>query len=393
MLTDVKIRTAKPGDKEKKLYDELGLFLLIKPSGSKLWRFRYQFASKAKLLAIGAYPDVTLQQARKSRSELREQLLQGIDPAEVRKKRKEEPAPAIDTFGEIGREWMAVKGDGWSDSHRERNERLIFKDLAPLCERPIREISVRELLSVLRVIEDRGAVDTAHRARQAAGMVFRFGVVTDRAERDISQDLKNALKPHKKTHYAAPTEPDELRKLLVAIDHYHGNYSVCAALRLAPLVFIRPGLLAAMEWSDIDWQKDEWRIAGKKMKSDRDHVVPLSSHSIAILKEQQLRTGNLRYVFPSVRSRLRPLSDGALRVALRTMGFDKSAITPHGFRATARTILEEKLGFRADFIEHQLAHLVKDPNRRAYNRTSFLAERKEMMQKWADYLDELKSPA
>ena len=393
MLTDVRIRTAKPEAKEKKLYDELGLFLLVKPSGSKLWRFRYQFAGKAKLLAIGGYPDVSLQQARKARSELREQLLQGVDPAEVRKKRKEEPATVVDTFGEIGREWMAVKGEGWSDSHRERNERLIFKDLAPLCARPISEITARELLAVLRIIENRGAVDTAHRARQTSGMVFRFAVVTDRADRDITHDLKNALKPHKKKHYAAITEPSELRHLLVAIDHYHGSYSVCAALKLAPLVFIRPGVLAAMEWTEIDWQKQEWRIPAKKMKSDRDHIVPLASHAISILKTQQLRTGNLRYAFPSVRSTLRQLSDGALRVALRTMGFDKSVITPHGLRATARTILEEILGIRADFLEHQLAHLVKDPNGRAYNRTSFLPERKEMMQKWADYLDKLKSSA
>ncbi len=393
MLTDVKVRTTKPGEKDKKLYDELGLFLLVKPSGSKLWRFKYQFAGKEKLLAIGSYPDVTLQQARKARSELREQLLQGIDPAEVRKKRKEEPAAVIDTFGEIGREWMAVKGDGWSDSHRERNERLIFKDLAPLCERPIREITARELLSVLRVIEDRGAVDTAHRARQAAGMVFRFGVVTDRAERDIAHDLKNALKPHKKQHYAAVTEPSELRHLLVSIDHYHGHYWVRNALRLAALVFIRPGVLVRMEWTEIDWQKQEWRVPAKKMKSDRDHIVPLSSQAVAILKDQQLRTGKLQYVFPSVKSTLKTLSNGTLLGALRNMGFDKFVMTAHGFRATARTILEEILGFRADLIEHQLAHLVKDPNRRAYNRTSFLQERKEMMQTWADYLDEIKSPA
>jgi integrase len=391
MLTDVKIRTAKPGAKDRKLYDELGLYLLIKPSGNKLWRFKYQFAGKEKLLAIGAYPVVTLQQARTARKELRDQLLQGIDPAEVRKKRKEEPPAVIDTFGDIGKEWMEVKGEGWSESHRERCERLIFKDMAPLCGRPVKDITAPELLGVLRQLERRGVVDTAHRARQTAGMIFRYAIVTGRCDRDISHDLKNALKPHKKQHYAAPTEPDELRKLLVAIDHYHGDYSVCAALKLAPHVFIRPGVLVAMEWGEVDWQKQEWRIPAKKMKSDRDHIVPLSSHSILILREQQQRTGNLKYVFPSVRSRLRPLSDGALRVALRTMGFDKSVITPHGFRATARTILEEKLGFRADFIEHQLSHLVKDPNRRAYNRTSFLSERKEMMQKWSDFLERLKN--
>ena len=212
MLTDVKIRTAKAAAKEKKLYDELGLFLLIKPS------------------------DVSLQQARKARSELREQLLQGIDPAEVRKKRKEEPAVVIDTFGEIGREWMETQGEDWSDSHRERCERLIFKDLAPLCARPVREITAQELLGVLRQLERRGVVDTAHRARQTAGMVLRYGIVTGRGDRDISHDLKNALKPHKKRHYSAITEPDELRHLLRAIDYYHGNHSVCAALKLAPLV-------------------------------------------------------------------------------------------------------------------------------------------------------------
>ena len=393
MLTDVKVRTAKPEAKDKKLYDELGLFLLIKPSGNKLWRFRYQFAGKAKLLAVGAYPDVSLQQARKARSELREQLLQGIDPAEVRKKRKEEPAAVIDTFGEIGREWMAVKGDSWSDSHRERNERLIFKDMAPLCVRPIREITAQEFLGVLRKLEQRGVVDTAHRARQTAGMVFRYAIVTGRGDRDISHDLKNALKPHKKRHYSAITEPDELRHLLRAIDYYHGNQSVCAALKLAPLVFIRPGVLVAMEWAEIDWQKKEWRISGDKMKSDRDHIVPLSMQALSILRDQQLRTSKSSYVFPSVKTNLKPLSDGTLLGALRNMGFDKTVVTPHGLRATARTIGEEILGFRPDLIEHQLAHLVKDPNGRAYNRTSFLPERKEMMQKWSDYLEELNSPA
>lgn len=391
MLTDVKIRTAKAEAKDKKLYDELGLFLLIKPSGSKLWRFRYQFASKAKLLAIGAYPDVTLQQARKERSELREQLLQGIDPAEVRKKRKEEPAAVIDTFGEIGREWMETQGADWSDSHRERCERLIFKDLSPLCERSVREITAQELLGVLRQLERRGVVDTAHRARQITGMVLRYGIVTGRGDRDISHDLKNALKPHKKRHYSAITEPSELRHLLAVIDNYHGNHSVCSALKLAPLVFIRPGVLANMEWTEIDWQKQEWRILAQKMKSDRDHIIPLAGQALSILRDQQLRTGNSKYVFPSTRSPLRPLSDGTLRVALRTLGFDKEVVTPHGFRATARTILAEVLGFDEDLIEHQLAHLVRGPNGRAYNRTKFLQARKDMMQKWADYLDELKS--
>jgi integrase len=392
MLTDLKIRTAKAGVKEQKLYDELGLFLLIKPSGNKLWRFRYQFNGKEKLISLGCYPDVTLLQARKKRSDARELLLQGVDPSEERQQRKQEAESAtLNTFAAIANEWMATKGVDWSDSHRERNERLLLKDLAVLSDRPIKEIKATELLAAIRKIEMRGAVDTAHRARQSAGMVFRFAIATGRADRDVAHDLKGALKAHKKRHYSAVTELPALKNLLLMIDNYHGYYAVRIALQLAPLFFIRPGVLIQMEWNEINWEKKEWRVPALKMKADRDHIVPLASQAVDILREQQCRSGHSRFVFPSVKSTQRCLSDGALRIALRTMGIEKEIMTPHGFRATARTILDEELGIRPDLIEHQLAHRVKDPNGRAYNRTSFLLERKEMMQAWADYLAALKS--
>ena len=392
MLTDLKIRAAKPSSKDKKIYDEQGLFLLVRPGGSKLWRFRYQFNGKSKLLSLGSYPDVSLVQARKKRSAAREQLLRGVDPSEERRQRKlESETPILNTFAAIGQEWMATKGVLWCESHRERNERLLLKDLAELGDRPLCEIKAPELLAVLRKIEKRGAVDTAHRARQAAGMVFRFAIATGRAERDISQDLRGALTANKKTHYAAVTEPAELKGLLQTIDNYHGCHAVRAALQLAPLFFIRPGVLIQMEWVEISLEKQEWRVPAAKMKSDRDHIVPLSTQAIAILKEQQCRTGSSMFVFPSVKTTQRCLSDGALRVALRTMGIEKTVTSPHGFRATARTILDEELHVRPDLVEHQLAHKVRDPNGRAYNRTSFLPERKAMMQQWADYLYELKN--
>lgn len=390
MLTDVKVRAVKPGEKAQKLYDEQGLYLFVSKSGAKLWRFKYQHDNKEKLLSLGAYPDLSLQQARRKRSEAKALLLNGIDPsAERRRAKLDEPAP--NAFGAVAREWMKVKGVHWSEGHRERNERLLLKDLAALSDRPIEEIRAPELLAALRKIEQRGAIDTAHRCRQAAGMVFRFGIATGRTDRDISMDLRGALTSHKKEHYAAITEPPELRALLQTIDNYHGSHSVRVALQLAPLFFIRPGVLIKMEWMEINWEKQEWRVPGIKMKSDRDHIVPLSTQAIVLLREQRCRSGHLQYVFPSPSKPTRSLSDGALRVALRTLGIEKEIMTPHGFRATARTILDEELGVRPDLIEHQLSHKVIDVNGRAYNRTKFLDQRKEMMQMWSDYIFNLKS--
>jgi len=249
------------------------------------------------------------------------------------------------------------------------------------------------LLAVLRKIESRGAVETAHRAKQTAGQIFRFAVSTGRAERDPSADLSGALKTPKKKHLASITDPKEVGKLLLAIDNFQGTATVTAALSLSPLLFARPGELRHMEWEEINWEGGQWEIPAEKMKIKQPHIVPLCKQAIAILKELQLLTGRGKYVFPSARGASRPLSDNGVRTALRTLGYDNDTMTPHGFRATARTLLDEVLGFRIEWIEQQLAHTVRDPQGRAYNRTKHLPQRKDMMQKWADYLDNLKAQA
>jgi len=249
------------------------------------------------------------------------------------------------------------------------------------------------LLAVLRKIESRGAVETAHRAKQTAGQIFRFAVSTGRAERDPSADLTGALKSPKTKHFASITDPDGVGKLMLAIDGFQGTATVTAALKLTPLLFSRPGELRHMEWDEINFESEQWKIPAEKMKIGQPHIVPLPKQAIAILKEQQLLTGRGKYVFPSARGASRPLSDNGVRTALRTLGYDNDTMTPHGFRATARTLLDEVLGFRIEWIEQQLAHTVRDPQGRAYNRTKHLPQRKDMMEKWADYLDNLKAQA
>ena len=279
-----------------------------------------------------------------------------------------------------------------SDSHRTRTWRLLKNDLfPPLGRRPIADISPPELLKALRRVESRGAVDTAHRAHQTSGQVFRYAIATGRAERDPSADLRGALKVHVKKHHAAITEPKELGKLLISIEAFSGTPVVKAALELSALLFVRPKELRHMEWEEIDWDQALWQIPAEKMKMKQPHIVPLSTQAITILEEIHSLTGRGKYVFPSARGASRPLSENGVRVALRTMGYDNNTMTAHGFRATARTILDEVLCFRVDLIEHQLAHTVRDPNGRAYNRTKHLPQRIEMMQKWADYLDSLQS--
>jgi integrase len=294
----------------------------------------------------------------------------------------------------VATEWYETKMGDKSDSHRDRTLRLLKNDLyPPLGSRPINQIEPPELLMALRKIEARGAVDMAHRAKQTAGQVFRYAVATGRAERDPSADLKDALKSRTKKHYPAITEPKEVGKLLIAIDAYEGTPVVKTAMQLSPILFQRPGEIRAMEWNEINWEAEQWELPAEKMKMGQPHIVPLPTQAIDLLKELHLFTGGGKYVFPSARGASRSLSDNGVRVALRTMGYDNNTMTPHGFRAMARTILDEVLNYRVDYIEHQLAHAVKDANGRAYNRTSHIAKRKIMMQKWADYLDNLKIQA
>jgi integrase len=391
-LTDTRVRRASAKDRRYKLSDPGGLLLEIHPSGRKTWKFRYRDqAGKEQTETLGEYPAVLLSEAREKRDDIKRGLASGVTP----KMRRETESEAIEvnTFEAIAREWHTVKiVPTLTPSHAKRQLRRLEMYIFPyLGDRPILELRPRDLLEVLRKIEDAGNHETCHRVKVICGQVFRYAIVTDRAERDISIDLRDALQPAEKKHLAAITEPEGVTKLLHAIDGYEGSYLVRNAIRLAPLVFLRPGELRHGEWSEVNFDKKVWEIAGAKMKMNLDHVVPLSDQSLAILQDQHRMTGDCRYIFPSMRSTDRPMSDNTLNAALRRMGFTKDEMTAHGFRALARTLLDEELGERVDLVEHQLAHLVKDPLGRAYNRTKFIKQRTAMMQRWADYLDRLRT--
>ncbi|MDO6563854.1 integrase arm-type DNA-binding domain-containing protein [Amphritea sp. 1_MG-2023] len=395
-LTDPKIKQAKPKDKDYKLSDARGLYLLVTKKGAKYWRLKYRFAGSEKLLSLGVYPSVTLKQARKKADLAKEQLEQGIDPSQAKKAKKVEIATAqANNFEAIALEWHKQQSAKWSESYTAKVLRAIERDLFPyIGSLPLDQISPPQLLAVFKRIENRGATETAHRVKQIAGQVYRYAVATGRAQRDITPDLKGALVTHKTQHFSAITDPERVGKLLNMLDSYEGTSTVRAALQLAPLVFVRPKELRHAEWHEIDFDKAEWRIPAEKMKMGVDHIVPLSRQAIDILQEQKLLTGHWGgYVFPSARSPRRPMSDNAILSAFRNMGISKDEMTGHGFRAMARTLLDEVLEERVELIEHQLAHAVKDPLGRAYNRTAHLPQRTAMMQRWADYLDELRVKA
>ena len=392
-LTDTAIRKAKPGAKPAKLFDERGLFMIVTPTGGKWWRFRYKFDDKEKLLSLGVYPDVGLKDARQRREDARKLLADGIDPGENRKAMKAvKQDRAANSFEVITREWYGKHAPNWAEHHGDRIIRRFERDIFPwIGGRPIADVTAPELLAAMRRIENRGALETAHRALGNCGQVFRYAIATGRATRDPSGDLRGALPPVKGEHFAAVTEPIQAAELLRTLDGYQGTLTVACALRLAPLVFVRPGELRNAEWADVDLDAAEWRY--HVTKTDSDHIVPLATQAVATLRELHALTGTGRYVFPGARSNGRPMSDNAILAAMRRMGIGKDEMSGHGFRAMARTILDEVLGVRPDLIEHQLAHAVKDPNGRAYNRTAHLVERRKMMQQWADYLDKLKAAA
>lgn len=392
-LTATAVKQAKPKAKSYKLADGRGLFLMVNPNGGKYWRYKYRIGDKEKLLALGIYPEISLADARTRHQDARDKLARGIDPGEVRKAEKSTRLlAAADTFEAVAREWFATKMYDRSKSHRDRTMRALEKDLfTVLGTRPITSITAPQLLSALRRIEGRGAVETAHRAKQTAGQIFRYAMVTGRAENDPSAAMNGALKNPKKKHLAAITNPAEVGRLMVSIEGFQGTPAVKAALRLSPLLFQRPGEIRSMEWVEINWDEARWEIPAEKMKMRQPHIVPLATQALAILRELEPLTGRGKYVFPSARGASRCLSENGVRSALRTLGYGNDEMTPHGFRAMARTILDEVLEVRVDYIEHQLAHAVKDANGRSYNRTHHLKGRAEMMQGWADYLDELKT--
>lgn len=389
MLTDTKLRSLKPKSSVYRFADSNGLCIEVRPTGSKIWRYRYRFASKANMLTIGEYPAVSLAEARVARDQARTLLKAGSDPAQVAKiQRAAKVEQAGNTFAVVAAELMEKRAKKLSPGSVVRERRMLEKDLGSIGDLPIHEVTAPLLLQTLRKIEARGAVETAHRARAAASLVFRYAIATGRCQQNPAADLIGALTSAKTKHFASITEPQEVAKLLKAIDGYQGSPIVLAALKLSVLWFVRPGELRHARWEDIDLEKGEWRYVTSKTKTP--HIVPLSQQAVEVLRDVRPYARRSEYVFPGVRSASKPISENTINAALRNLGFDNNMITAHGFRAMARTLLDEVLGFRPDFIEHQLAHAVRDPLGRAYNRTTHLEERKKMMQAWADYLDALR---
>lgn len=392
-LTDSKVRSAKPGPKTQRLFDGGGLYLEISPAGGRWWRLKYRHDGKEKRVSLGVYPDVSLKDARERRDDARRLLSAGSDPSEYRKALKTASLEASQSsFESVAREWYGKHLSTWSAKHADTVIRRLDANVFPwLGGRPISEISASEILKVLRRIEQRGALETAHRVLGIFGQVFRYAVASGRAERDPSRDLRDALPPVQTKHLAAVTEPAKLGDILRTLDSYDGTFVVRCALQLAPLFFVRPGELRHARWSDIDLDQAEWRFTVSKTKTQ--HIVPLCSQAVQILNELKPLTGRGNYVFPSARNPKgdRPMSENAVLAALRRLGISKDEMSGHGFRAAARTLLDEELNVPAHLIEHQLAHAVRDPLGRAYNRTAHLAERRKMMQDWADYLTELKA--
>jgi integrase len=390
-LTDAKVRTIKPAEKPLKLFDGRGLFLLVTPTGGKLWRFKYRFGGIEKLLSIGAYPQISLADARQKRAQASSLVTNGIDPSDIKKAQKAAGVKEAETFEVIAREWHTKFSASWADSHGNKILRRLELYVFPwLGERPIKSITAPDLLTVLRRIEAKGTLETAHRTKQNCGQVFRYAVATGRAERDPSGDLRSAIPPASGKHMATMTDPKEIGGLLRSIDDYRGSIVTRCALKLAPLVFVRPGELRHAEWSEFNLDEAEWRIPAEKMKAGVLHIVPLSKQALDVLREIHPLTGHGRYVFPSPRTDSRPMSSNGILSALRRMGFAKDEMSGHGFRSMASTLLNEQ-GWNRDAIERQLAHAERNSVRAAYNYAEFMPERKTMMQAWADYLDGIKA--
>jgi integrase len=407
-LSDTAIRNAKPKDKAYKLYDEKGLFLIVNPNGGKWWRFKYRFDDKEKTLSLGTYPEVPLagrwndpetkkdwiKGARERRDLARELVDEGIDPSDNRKAEKQAKAGGtLNSFETIAREWIATKLQTKSEGYKKNVLRRFELYLFPwIGKRPIADLNAPELLAVVKRIESQNKVETAYRTLQATGQVLRYAVQTGRAIRDVTSDLRGALTPSVTKHMASFTEPKDVAELLRAIDGFTGTLTVQTALRLAPLVFVRPSELRKAKWADIDLEACEWRYL--VTKTNTEHIVPLSKQVVALLEGIKPFSCAGEYVFQGGHNPDKAMSEAAINAALRRMGYDtKTQITGHGFRAMARTILHERLNIDPHIIEHQLAHSVPDALGSAYNRTKFLDQRKAMMQQWADYLDELKAGA
>lgn len=386
-VRQVKYTGSKAGDKHT---DGEGMHLLVNKAG-KYWRLNYRFGGKQKTLALGVYPDVSLSAARKKRSEARELLASDIDPGSAKKERQRSAAVVGKTFEAVAREWLAKSGAERGQETQGRVVSWFERDVFPeLGSTPIDAIRPLQVLAMLQKIEARGAIDSARRVRGYCSSVFEMAGVLELSTGDPTAGLLPAMASKKMGHYAAITEPARAGELLRAIHAYEGHPFTKVALKLAPLLFVRPGELRAAEWKEFDLDAAEWRIPAERMKMENDHIVPLALQSVALMRHMEKLTGGRHFVFPSIRTNDRCMSENTVNAALRAMGYPKEVMTGHGFRAMARTILDEVLGERVDLIEHQLAHQVKDANGRAYNRTAHLPARREMMQRWADYLDTIR---
>lgn len=400
-LTNITISKVKPTDKTQKLFDGGGLFLEVTPKGSKLWRFKYRFGGKEKLLSLGVFPEISLKDARARHQEARKHLAQGIDPSEVKKVIRSNLA-GEHSFKNIALEWIALKSPGWSPSHREKTLTILEKDVFPFIgNRQIDEITSAELLIVLKRIDTRSSA-TTRKAYSSCKQIFSHAIPTGKIIISPAEGLHNHLAPRIVKHMAAPTTQEETARLLRAIDSYHGSFIVLCALKLSPLFFVRPGTLRAMEWKDIYFDKAEWRVPIEQLKrrqveklarpGEVAHIVPICQQAMMILQELNQLTGEEKYVFPAIRHKDQCISNNTVRVALRGMGFTSEDITPHGFRHMASTHLHE-LGYSSHLIEKQLAHSDRNTIRAVYNHAEYLPERRLMMQAWADYLDKLKGAA
>ena len=387
-ITQAQIVNAKPRTKPYRLFDGRGLYVEIAPSGGRWWRFKYRFNGREKRLSLGVYPEVSLKAARDRLDDVRRLLASGVDPADDRKGMGTASAdsPSSNTFEVIAREWFAKYSPAWAPGHGDKIIRCLESNVFPwLGERLIRDIKPVDLLAVIQRIEQRGRNETAHRALQNCGRVFRYAVASGRAERDITRDLLGALAPVVERHHASIVEPKAVGALLRAIDGYSGSVITRCALRLAPLVFVRPGELRMAEWAEFNLDESEWRIPAARMKMRSHHYVPLSTQAVGILRELQPLTSSGRFVFPGERDRSRPMSNNTVNAALRRLGYSNTEMTGHGFRSMASTLLNEQ-GWHPDAIERQLAHSERNEIRAAYNYAMHLPERRKMMQAWADYL-------
>ena len=386
-LTDTTLRNAKPGEKQIKLFDGHGLFLLIAPSGTKAWRLKYSFVGMDKLISLGLYPTVSLKEARERAATARKDIENGIDPSEKRKLKK---SACQNTFEGVALEWHEQNKHKWSEVYAKTIMHRMKRNLFPqIGSKPVHLVSAPELLALLRKIEARGAKDIPHIVRSICSSVFRYAIATGRAERDPAADLKGALAPRVRRNLPSQTTPEAVGHLMIAIDNYPGTFVVRSALQLMALTFCRTGELRNAEWREIDLEDGLWRIPAERMKMSRDHLIPLSRQSVAILRKLQAYSGKDVYVFPNYKTEKRSMSKSALLGAIRRLGFENDEMCPHGFRSMASTMLNE-LGYNGDWIERQLAHVPRNIIRGIYNRAEYLPERRKMMQAWADYLDELR---